>query len=637
MKRAVLAIGCNAYASMDELFGAEADASNVYSVLTDPGLGNYDEACSVLLLSATRQEIEQHLETVLFSSGAPDVFTLFFAGHGGRKDGNYYLCPVDADPSRMSTTAIGLPNLFTILNEAKPAQTNIIMDACESGGMVLDIGNLTKPELLGAHGTPSITFFVTSAADQYAREENGEGLGTRNILTFLRGDTVLNTNRPYLDLVEVGRAASEIMASSGYDQVPSVWGLNLHGASRFCLNPHFSGDKDTTAFLNVSTNQSRVAGHTDDLWREFIDLKKRVSPHRLWHLLTNATSDPDTDPNDVASFVVGVSTGLADRASLGTDAMARSQVLATCLAAIHRRTSSGGAIADASEMLISSIHSHTNQAFKDIAKELAADPYALLRGTGGLSELYYLPLRVSRLLGWAAAHALSGNLSPHDVETESARNLIRLVFKHYGESILSISDTQAPYSLAFILAAKEFGLRELGEEFIGRMFSTFISDHGAVADSGLKNEDVFEFMMAKAIKNSSTLSRHMARPSSLLPVILFGAAKFDLSAEVDIGLEEVDHLSMNVFIPSSYVEFAEPVISDGLNITSTIGHGVWCVEDFMRDWTERCLPQIRASEGFDDSTVATAAMYSSLLFPNREPWLLSGQFDLSSHLSPVSA
>src|SRR5215211_3788876 len=104
MTRLLLSVGCNAYSNLGQLRGAEQDASRIFELLTG-AQGEYDPQQSRLLLSPSLAGLRAALDETLFTRELPDVFTLFFAGHGGVKSGNYYLCPSDADPDRLSTTA----------------------------------------------------------------------------------------------------------------------------------------------------------------------------------------------------------------------------------------------------------------------------------------------------------------------------------------------------------------------------------------------------------------------------------------------------------------------------------------------------------------------------------------------------
>ena len=233
--RVLLAIGCNQYENAKQLNGAEADAQRIFSVLIRPEVGQYDVARSTLLLSPSLHEVRQCLHAALFTDPQPETFTFFFAGHGGVSAGSYYMWLRDTRPKGQSISALSLADLFRSINEALPRQNNIIIDACESGGLIEDLTVLLKHEILGNAGTPTFTLVATSAQDQTSGETQEGGVGTNAILDCIEGRDFIQDSTSTLDLVEIGRKVSTRLRDSG--QNPVVWGLNLYGPPRFCRNP----------------------------------------------------------------------------------------------------------------------------------------------------------------------------------------------------------------------------------------------------------------------------------------------------------------------------------------------------------------------------------------------------------------
>jgi hypothetical protein len=147
--RALIAVGCNAYDHLQALDGAEVVARRIYDALMKPEIGEYDPAHSRILLSPTSTALRNAIREVLFASEPQDTFTFFFAGHGGVKSGSFYMCLKDSRAEALSAAGLSLSELFLNLSEATPAQSNIIIDACESGGLIADLGVLLKSDLSG--------------------------------------------------------------------------------------------------------------------------------------------------------------------------------------------------------------------------------------------------------------------------------------------------------------------------------------------------------------------------------------------------------------------------------------------------------------------------------------------------------
>lgn len=110
-----------------------------------------------------------------------------FAGHGGVVDGTYYLLPRDADPKRYVFTGFCLSELFRMVSTANLNHVNIVIDACNTGGLVNDLGSLLKPEVIGKRGTFGVSILAAAASDEFALEENGQGLMTTSVLNLLSG------------------------------------------------------------------------------------------------------------------------------------------------------------------------------------------------------------------------------------------------------------------------------------------------------------------------------------------------------------------------------------------------------------------------------------------------------------------
>ena len=91
MNNYLLSIGCDKYESekISDLQGAENDANNIYNTLLEEKYTIYNVTQSKYLKSPTLSDFRETLEQMLYDNETPDIFTLFFAGHGGIVDGTY--------------------------------------------------------------------------------------------------------------------------------------------------------------------------------------------------------------------------------------------------------------------------------------------------------------------------------------------------------------------------------------------------------------------------------------------------------------------------------------------------------------------------------------------------------------------
>src|SRR5215211_6213873 len=316
MSRVLLSVGCDRYTAdpeYDDLHGAEADARRMHKALVAPN-GDYDPGASKLLLSPTGGELDEQIDA-LFDLDQIVVLTIYFAGHGEVKGGFCYLCPSDVRGDRLSATALSLTALFNKLSELRPRQVNLVMDSCQAGGAMLDMGNLLKPENLTDLGSPSISFLAACSPNQFADEDDEGGVATLALTKYLTGDEMLRDDRPYLDLVELGRAVSAEVDVAAEDQTPVTWGLNLYGWGEFAKNPHFVGTTPGRLRPPVPIAPGSPAGaiierHSEDLWRQYQSLVDAPSYRDLSELLRRVCAELSEAGASVAPFVRGLATSL---------------------------------------------------------------------------------------------------------------------------------------------------------------------------------------------------------------------------------------------------------------------------------------------------------------------------------------
>ena len=169
---------------------------------------------------------------MLFGADRLDTLTITFAGHGAVSSGSFYMALRNSHLQGLSATALSLAEILRMIAEAAPMQTNLIIDACQSGGLISDLHVILKSEVMGKFGTLGVTLLATAASNEEAHEEGGHGIGTAALLECIRGDIVLQDHNPALDLVEIGKVVSERVSTAGA-QTPVVWGLNLYGPPAF--------------------------------------------------------------------------------------------------------------------------------------------------------------------------------------------------------------------------------------------------------------------------------------------------------------------------------------------------------------------------------------------------------------------
>ncbi|MEI4484478.1 MULTISPECIES: caspase family protein [unclassified Phyllobacterium] len=626
--RILLAIGCDEYIHprLSKLSGAFNDAKAIYDHLVVDGWGEYDSSHSRLVLSPSLTEVREIIEELLFNSGPIDEFTFFFAGHGGTKDDAYFLCLKDSQLDRLSITALSMSQLFGWLNEAKVRQTNIIIDACQSGGITRDVSTLLNPSVIGKTGSPAVSILAASGSNESAEEVDGRGRCTDEVMRCLKGDVVVQTSRPVLDLVEIGKMVSESLG--GQFQTPVYWGINLYGRAQFAKNPLYSGGQPhiTEVISNFTTNTAAnnyIRDNADRLWEFYLTMSRGFDAPRFIDLVEPFCDNFANNPDLIASFLEGIANTFGPRLRGSCDLFDEAQLHASCLAAMLAYSQENSAITVLTNDLTARVINCVDEAIRSLLIELQGSEYALLSAKAGFADLYFLPLRLLSILGWIGASAHASELigRPELLSKSNALLLLKEIVEKYSQSIVAISDEQTSSFIAFATSRELLNCTDEVEVVSGYLFSTLYENRGIVAASGLSGSEAFSFLEARIRGDFSEVGEIIARPTTLLPALLLVYNSLGMPDVIDGSLKQFDHVNMNLYIPDNIKTFAEERMDGGLNYSFAIGHDIWSVADFVEQW--RPIEQrILLDPNLSSSSVRSGALFSSLLRPNREPWYL---------------
>lgn len=182
MSRKALVVGVDYYESLIALKGCANDASNVTKVLAR----NYDmsknfdvqiKLCRDEKSRISKTELRNNIRELF--SGEGDIALFYFAGHG-HIDGNHgYICGSDADSG---IEGLPLAEIMSMANNSRYLNKIIILDSCHSGVVAGSTNNSALSEVF-----EGVTILTASTADQYASEENDEGIFTTLFVDALNG------------------------------------------------------------------------------------------------------------------------------------------------------------------------------------------------------------------------------------------------------------------------------------------------------------------------------------------------------------------------------------------------------------------------------------------------------------------
>lgn len=582
MKAYLVSIGCDNYQSetLDNLSGAENDASAVYDVLVDSEYSIYEKDNSYFLKSPVISDVKGTLEEALFDKECPDIFTLFFAGHGGVVDGTYYLCLNETKTDRMSFTGLSLTEIFRIVSSSEVKHVNLVIDACNTAGLVNDLLSLIKPELMGAKGSFGISILAAAASDEFASEVAGQGLLTGSLINLISGREKVNSEVEFLDLVNLGRVISTKFIREGRDQTPSSWGMNLYGPSIFSKNPYHSQD-DTISTHDFSfiPPASRVGmvllDYKDDLWGLYDDLGNTEGVREFLEVIRSAGEAVD-NTDDLVILLKGVGYRFIEKFSPGCDFNQLELINAISTVLIPHLSNEKARVAFSEFMGLFKFYG--TRLLDETLANLKEDKYYLIdkggAGFDALSNYYYLPIRLSKLLGY-----FSQLLLVDEELNEKVSEFLDLIRKDYSGHLIVMSEEQAPYLHSFFGVYHALGKGEQVKDFLISYIHDYIRCTGQVAALNLSTEDRLRFLIQRYTQSRVNID-YKSNPDSLGASLLLQSNAYGIGKDVDLVLHALDRHKFHLFIPGSIGHFGSKIIENGFNMVLRCGSNFWTCKDF---------------------------------------------------------
>jgi hypothetical protein len=456
---------------------------------------------------------------------------------------------------------------------------------------------------MGDANTPSVTLLAMSARDQKSFEDKQGGKATTALLDCVIGKTFVHDSTSWLDLTEIGKKVSDKIGKQ-VRQTPVVWGLNLATPSAFCKNPHYQAKIEST-FQKWSP-------------RSFIDA---IDP------LLKSHSD---SPLELITDLERLTSGLLARAVDPEEAFRTAEVRATAVACLLQYCESSDRVSQYIFDVSQKTANDVEFAIRRACRALEENKFALLSNRGGgLADLFYLPIRITNILGWggAAFHIKRLANREQSFDRDNFQHFVDLIIEHYSTSVVSMSDRQAPFVACALTAMKNLGLTNLGETVAGLLYSSAVECNGTIADAHLDSEKVLAFLLHRQSKQKASRNELLATPSELLTVLLKSATLFSLEDIFDWDMAALDHLTINAYIPETYRLFSQALMPGGINACFLIGTDIWRVAELEEAWSKV------ANVSPESNSVAMGAILSSMLFSDRVPWFL---YSNSSAASPHS-
>ncbi len=264
------------------------------------------------------------------------------------------------------------------------------------------------------------------------------------------------------------------------------------------------------------------------------------------------------------------------------------------------------------------------EAWQKLLPTLRARDTALVKPDTSMADLYYLPLRISKILGWIGLSIIAAELLTElqDGYDDLRFDLANTIVDQYEACMVTVSDEQAPFLYVFLKARMRRGKHALAERVTNLYFAHFAERGGNTTRAGADGATALRY-----IQTLNNPAEHEdwrpANPTHLLPVLLILGGKLNLEKTWD--LRAFDRKSLCFFIPKDYSQFAGKTIEEGQNFTHRIGFGVWKVEEYLEEFQKSLELAFNAETLSFSPEGAILCTMAALLFPNRVPFILEAK------------
>lgn len=233
----LLSIGINAYDHVNALQFAKLDAETIVTA-AEGSRGQYYAAVDATLLSdhdASPDRILEEIAAKVAAARPSDTIMLFFAGHGTRQDGQFYLATSQTRVDELEGTSLPWSRVADALARSQ-ARVIVIIDACHAGqsGAQIEATNDDAVKALASANQTQMLVLAASKGRQTSLEmaDRGGGVFTQTLASIvssergqhdLDGNGVIEASELYRGLkTRVG----EITAK---EQTPWLVRLNMIG------------------------------------------------------------------------------------------------------------------------------------------------------------------------------------------------------------------------------------------------------------------------------------------------------------------------------------------------------------------------------------------------------------------------
>lgn len=288
-----LVIGVSRYRHVPCLPAVAHDATDFHALLRDPLRASYPRHQVRLLVDddATRPAVLSALDRLAKETARGDTVIVYFSGHGGRPslepETPSFLLTTEADPVRLSKTAIAAEELTAAFRAIPAARLVVIIDACHAGssgepkdGIIapLPLVGLTKESLEGlASGTGRVVL-ASCRPDERSWIEHGarNSLFTGHLLSAFRGG--LRSADRYIRVLDLFNYVAGCVTTARSDQHP-ILKASIEENFPLAMSAAVAVTVEATTSVSPTTSQPSSGPEPGEAWwRELLEVSADLFP-----------------------------------------------------------------------------------------------------------------------------------------------------------------------------------------------------------------------------------------------------------------------------------------------------------------------------------------------------------------------
>ena len=254
-----------------------------------------------------------------------------------------------------------------------------------------------------------------------------------------------------------------------------------------------------------SPQGEKIRAHSAELWEAHREMPEAFSPRRLLNIFKRIAPE-NGDAGEMLSLIDGLSNTLCARAKDSHDSLAPSLCLATCLISLLPQIDSANVQAFVRTNLKRLLQQDL-EIQRSLLQSIKSEENFLLNPDAVAGDLYYLPLRVTKLLGWLGSRVVIEELIP-DLRSPDAvaHDLALELLARYAPSMVAVTDAQAAPIHTFLYACKLRGWDALAGDVLSKFYISFCERKGNVTRDDAKPDQAVRYILSLAENSLNSMT-----------------------------------------------------------------------------------------------------------------------------------